>query len=119
MTNADKFPYEKPVEVEVKITPEGSPATHLDGKSRLVLRTVKRWVIMDTHPDVARIARYRTDHPLNNVDAWTSSVYVARWFLHEVEATEALKAMWEQRLILAERSARKAQDLHPDNPARA
>ena len=117
MKNQDKFPDEKAVEVTVKITPTGEKGNR-DADTFDDLETVKRWVIMDTSPELARLARYRSDSPLKADNAWTQSVYLARWFLTEALAQESLEAMWKERLILAERAAHRAEVINPHNPAK-
>ena len=106
---------EMPIRVDVKVTPQGDKPDSED--SPLALVKVRRWIIMDTDPSVAKLARYRTDHPLEAYNAWTASVYLARWFMTKREASGVLRDMWKRRLIIAERSARKAEIVRPDNPA--
>lgn len=113
-----KFPDEQPVKVKVKITPTGEPAAP-GTQSFENAQTVKQWVIMDTSPEMSRLACYRTDHPLAAVDAWAASVYEAEWFMTKALARTALKAMWRERLILAERTAHEAETIFPCNPAKA
>mgnify|MGYP003149209107 CR=1 FL=1 len=109
---------EKAVQVTVKVTDNGVPSTfEMRANEHMRLKMVKRWVIMDTDPSVSRVARYRADHPLNAYNAWTASVYIARWFKTRALAQEALEAMWSERLVLAERTARQAVEIRPDNPA--
>ena len=108
---------EMPVRVEVKVTLQGDKPNSED--SLIGLKKAKRWVIMDTDESVSKLARYRTDHPLTAYNAWTSSVYLARWFMTKRKAEIALLKMWKDRLILAERAARRAEIIRPDNPAAA
>jgi len=106
---------EMPIRVDVKVTPHGEKPD--SETSPLALVKVRRWLIADTDPSVAKLARFRTDHPLTAYNAWTASIYLARWFMTKREAAGVLRDMNKERLILAERLARKAELVRPDNPA--
>ncbi len=92
-------PFEKVVEVEVMVSTKGTPASVLDKDSKVATREAKRFVIADTHPDVSRVAHYRTDSPLSSPQAWIASVNGARWFMTRKKAQAALYAMRAERMM--------------------
>lgn len=75
---------EQVIQVEIKLN-------HDDEK------TVTRFVIMDTHPSVAKTARYRTSDPLESYNAWTAFASGARHFITCEKAQQALLDLWEER----------------------
>lgn len=87
--------YEQVVEVVVRATPDNNPAI---AESKNV-REIKRFVISDTHPDLTRIAHYRTDHPLSQYNAWTRFPDAARWFTTRGKAQDALWSIWGERCM--------------------
>ncbi len=88
-------PFEQVVSVEVEIDQVGEPADYGSANSK----TVRRYVIMDTHPSVSHVAKYRTAHPLKMHNAWTFFKSGARWHKTEREATDALYELWGERMM--------------------
>lgn len=88
-------PYEQVIEVEVDATPDGHPASDTSKTPK----RIKRFVISDLHPDVRKIAHYRTNNPPEAFDAWIRFAQDARWFLTRAKATDALFALWGERCM--------------------
>ena len=88
-------PYEQVVEVAVEVTPEGHRISDVTKDPR----KVKRFVISDTHPYLQHMAHFRTDHPLQYVNAWAHSANYARWHLTRESAQDALWSLWGERML--------------------